>query len=105
MAQHPSLIALNSGSSSLKFTIFRPEATALAMILSGEAEAICTARSRFWAKNSSGKSLAYEEATLSNQQAAAERHSGQDARPACHRHKRSWPGRFYFGLRVIPNSG
>jgi acetate kinase len=73
MAQHPSLIALNSGSSSLKFTIFRPEAAALVVILSGEAEAIGTARSRFWAKDSSGKSLAYEEASLSNQQDAMTR--------------------------------
>ncbi len=68
--EHPSLIALNSGSSSLKFGIYRPDAASMEVLLSGEAESIGAGRSKFWAKDSSGKSLVCEEAAISDQQDA-----------------------------------
>ena len=54
--EHPPLIALNSGSSSLKFGIYPPHDASMQVLLSGEAETVGAGRSRFWVNEPSGKS-------------------------------------------------
>ena len=58
------VLALNSGSSSLKFGLYRVNDSAMQMIFSGEAEAIGNDQSKFWVRDANGKILAPEEASV-----------------------------------------
>lgn len=55
-----SILALNSGSSSLKFGLYRVEASIPTVLLSGEAESIGGSDKQFWAKDGSGNVLVSE---------------------------------------------
>ena len=54
---HSSVLALNSGSSSLKFGLYRIESSVPKVLLSGEAESIGNVQGKFWAKAANGKLL------------------------------------------------
>jgi acetate kinase len=58
------VLALNSGSSSLKFGLYRVESSRTQMVLSGEVEAIGANQSRFSAADSRRKELASETAPI-----------------------------------------
>jgi acetate kinase len=64
------VLALNSGSSSLKFGLYRVGAVRTDVLISGEAEAIGEAGSRFHAEDNHGKSLESEQTSIPSQQAA-----------------------------------
>jgi acetate kinase len=55
-----SILALNSGSSSLKFGLYRVEASIPTVLLSGEAESIGGSEDKFWAKDASDNVLVSE---------------------------------------------
>ena len=59
-----SVLALNSGSSSLKFGLYRVSDSAIQVIVSGEAEAIGNEQSKFWVRDANSKTLASEEASI-----------------------------------------
>ena len=60
------ILALNSGSSSLKFGLYGVGPSATEMLLSGEAEAIGGKDGSFHAQDSNGNSVLFEEASLPN---------------------------------------
>lgn len=73
-AQSPSsVLALNSGSSSLKFGLYRVEASIPKVLVSGEAESIGDHQGRFWVKDANGKPLVCEPASFESQQEAVVR--------------------------------
>ncbi len=63
-------LALNSGSSSLKFGLFQTTASGLTTMLTGEADAIGSPQSRFTARDAAGKIVANETAPIPDQRAA-----------------------------------
>jgi acetate kinase len=67
------VLALNCGSSSLKFGLFRVEASIPKALLSGEVEAIGGHQGKFWAKDASDKPLVSESANFASQQDAVAR--------------------------------
>ena len=64
------ILALNSGSSSLKFGLYRVSASRADRLLSGEAESIGAANGRFHAQDSHGTSLLSETSDIPDQQRA-----------------------------------
>jgi acetate kinase len=67
------VLALNSGSSSLKFGLFRATTNSAATLLTGEADAIGTAQARFSVKDADGALLSTGAAPLADQRAAMSR--------------------------------
>jgi acetate kinase len=67
------VLALNSGSSSLKFGLYRVDASGADMLLTGEAEAIGEERGVFHVEDGSGGTLVSEAATLPSQRDAVAR--------------------------------
>jgi acetate kinase len=67
------VLALNSGSSSLKFGLYRVDAAGVAMRLAGEAQAIGSAQSRFTARAADGQELACDHAPVENPEQAVQR--------------------------------
>jgi acetate kinase len=68
-----SVLALNSGSSSLKFGLYRVESSIPKTILSGEVESIGGPDGKFWAKDGNGKLLVSEKTNFKAQQDAVAR--------------------------------
>jgi acetate kinase len=68
-----SVLALNSGSSSLKFGLYRVESSIPKVLLSGEAESIGNRQGRFWAKDTNDKSLVSESVNFGTQRDAVAR--------------------------------
>jgi acetate kinase len=68
-----SILALNSGSSSLKFGLYRIEACIEKVLLSGEAESIGGRDNKFWAKDGSGNVLVSESANFETHRHAVAR--------------------------------
>ena len=68
-----SVLALNSGSSSLKFGLYRVESSIPKVLLSGEAESIGGREGEFWAKDGNDKPLVSESANFGTQQDAVAR--------------------------------
>ncbi len=66
----PPVLALNSGSSSLKFALYRVGSSGTEMLLSGEAESIGGARGRFQTQDSHGNQLLSETASIPDQRQA-----------------------------------
>jgi acetate kinase len=71
-SQPPELLALalNSGSSSLKFGLFRVNASQTEMLLSGEAESIGAANGKFHARGPQGSTLTRDTASIPSQRDA-----------------------------------
>lgn len=67
------VLALNSGSSSLKFGLYRVDGERTEILLSGAAEAIGDAGSRFTAKDARGNPVASETGSIAGQREAVER--------------------------------
>jgi len=67
------VLALNSGSSSLKFGLYRVEQSAAEVLVAGEAEAIGDERARFRAHDPSGAELVSEDAPVPSQEHAIRR--------------------------------
>lgn len=68
-----SVLALNSGSSSLKFGLYRTESSIPTTILSGEVESIGGLDGKFWAKDGNDKPLVSESANFKTQKDAVAR--------------------------------
>ena len=68
-----SLLALNSGSSSLKFGLYQVESSIPKVLLSGEAEAIGGDEGRFWVKDASGNTQVTEAESFKTQHDAVAR--------------------------------
>ena len=66
----PPVLALNSGSSSLKFALYRVGSSGTEMLLSGEAESIGGAQGRFQTQDSHGNQLLSETASIPDQRQA-----------------------------------
>ena len=64
------VLALNSGSSSLKFGLYRVGPSRTDLLISGEAEGIAEAKGRFHARDSQGNSLLSEAMSIPGQQDA-----------------------------------
>jgi acetate kinase len=69
-ASEVTVLALNSGSSSLKFGLYRVGSARTEMLLSGEAESIGAARGKFHAQNSRGTVLISATAAIPSQREA-----------------------------------
>jgi len=69
-AETRTILALNSGSSSLKFGLYRVGRSETKALVSGEAEAIGEANAKFHATDESGKNLASETSLLASQEDA-----------------------------------
>jgi acetate kinase len=67
------ILALNSGSSTLKFGLYRVGPSKTEMLVSGEAEAIGKADAKFHATSASGASLVSETASITSQEEAVAR--------------------------------
>jgi acetate kinase len=67
------VLALNSGSSSLKFGLFNVSATSAEAVISGGVETTASARRRFWARDPDGRQLAEEESAGLDQEDALQR--------------------------------
>jgi len=67
------VLALNSGSSSLKFGLYRVGADSTDPVITGEAEAVGEKTSAFHAKDAQGHTLLHERAVLASQQQAIAR--------------------------------
>ena len=67
------MLALNSGSSSLKFGLYRVEASIPKVLLSGEAESIGDRQGKFWVKDANDKPLVSEPANFGTQRDAVAR--------------------------------
>ncbi|MFI4981607.1 MAG: acetate/propionate family kinase [Nevskiales bacterium] len=67
------VLALNSGSSSLKFGLYRVGAEKAELLIDGEAESIGDGRGKFSARDSHGKELLAETASIRSQQDAIKR--------------------------------
>jgi acetate kinase len=61
------VLALNSGSSSLKFGLYQVESSISRVLLSGEAESIGDRQGKFWAKDANDKQLVFESANFRTQ--------------------------------------
>ena len=72
-ASRSTVLALNCGSSSLKFGLYRVEASIPKALLSGEFESIGDPQGKFWAKDANDKPLVSESANFASQQDAAAR--------------------------------
>ena len=72
-APRSTVLALNSGSSSLKFGLYRIEASIPKVLLSGEVESIGEHQSRFWVKDENDKPLVSESANFGTQRDAVAR--------------------------------
>ena len=72
-AAHATVLALNSGSSSLKFGLYRADGAGVEMLVAGAAEAIGSGQARFIARTADGKELACEEAPVANPEQAVRR--------------------------------
>jgi len=72
-ALRSTVLALNCGSSSLKFGLFRVEASIPKALLSGEVESIGGRQGKFWAKDGNDKPLVSESANFASQQDAVAR--------------------------------
>jgi acetate kinase len=70
MQSEPAILALNSGSSSLKFGLYRVGASRTEMLLSGEAEAIGDTDGKFHARDSQSNVLCSETMSLLGQREA-----------------------------------
>jgi acetate kinase len=70
---HSSVLALNSGSSSLKFGLYRVESSVPKVLLSGEAESIGNGQGKFRAKDANDKPVVDESANFGSQQDALAR--------------------------------
>jgi acetate kinase len=68
-----SVLALNSGSSSLKFGLYRVGSSIPNVLVSGEVESIGGCQGKFWVKDANGKMLLCEPAIFGNQQDAVAR--------------------------------
>ena len=68
-----SVLALNCGSSSLKFGLYRVESSIPKLFLSGEAGSIGGRQGKFWAKDANDKPLVSESTNFGTQQDAVER--------------------------------
>ena len=64
------VLVLNSGSSSLKFGLYRVGPLRTVMLISGEAEEIGEAKSKFHTKDSQNKALLSEETSIPDQRDA-----------------------------------
>lgn len=64
------VLALNGGSSSLKFGLYRAGSSELSTLLSGEAESIGSEKARFQAKDKQGKELVSEIGSIGSQRDA-----------------------------------
>ncbi|MGH8611923.1 MAG: acetate/propionate family kinase [Gammaproteobacteria bacterium] len=64
------VLALNSGSSSLKFGLYSVGASSTEMLLSGEAEAIGDGRGKFWARDANGEQRISEATAVPTQRDA-----------------------------------
>jgi len=67
------ILALNSGSSSLKFGLYQAGATAVECLISGEAEALGAARSSFHAQDAHGRTMVKEELPIPTHREAMQR--------------------------------
>ena len=67
------ILALNSGSSSLKFGLYRVSPSQTEILLSGKAESIGDKASKFHAEDSQGRALASEAISIGSQQDAVVR--------------------------------
>ena len=67
------VLALNSGSSSLKFGLYRVDSTPIEAVLMGEAQSIGESRGTFVARDSRNQQLVSEDAPLPSQREAVER--------------------------------
>jgi acetate kinase len=67
------VLALNSGSSSLKFALYQVDSQRSRMLVGGEASAIGSNRSKFQAQDSNNKSLLAESVVIQTQRDAIER--------------------------------
>lgn len=67
------VLALNCGSSSLKFGLFQVEASIPKALLSGEVESIGGLEGKFWAKDANNKPLIFESTNFASQQDAVAR--------------------------------
>ncbi len=72
-ASNSTVLALNSGSSSLKFGLYRVDSRTPKIIISGEAEAIGDHSGRFWVNDTDGNQLVSESANIQNQHDAVVR--------------------------------
>jgi acetate kinase len=72
-APRSSVLALNSGSSSLKFGLYRIESSIPKTIISGEVESIGGLDGKFWAKDGNDKLLVSAKENFKTQQDAVER--------------------------------
>jgi len=83
--ERPALVvlALNTGSSSLKFGLFRVRSTTADVLLSGEAEAIGEPTNRFRAKDARGAEILDERGHIPNQAAALVRVGELLAKASC----------------------
>jgi acetate kinase len=68
-----SVLALNSGSSSLKFALYRADKSSLDIVVSGEASSIGDGEGRFQAKDSQGNPMVSETVVIADQQDAVMR--------------------------------
>jgi acetate kinase len=75
------VLALNSGSSSLKFGLYQVRSLGTQRLVSGEAESIGTAAAVFHAEGSTGTSLLRERAALPTQQRCRDPHRTAADRP------------------------
>jgi acetate kinase len=87
-----SVLALNSGSSSLKFGLYRVESSIPKLLLSGEAESIGDRQGKFWAKDANDKPLVSESANFGTQRDAVARigtflADSKEAQPAAVGHR------------------
>ena len=76
-----SVLALNSGSSSLKFGLYRIEASIPKVLLSGEAESIGGREGKFWAKDANGNVLVSESANFETHTRRGRTHRKVSRRP------------------------
>lgn len=67
------VLALNSGSSSLKFGLYRIESSIPKVLLSGEVESTSSREGKFWAKDANGEVLVSESANFDTQRDAIAR--------------------------------
>lgn len=72
-SSHSVVLALNSGSSSLKFGIYRIESSIPRMLLSGEVESTGGREGKFWVKDGNGEPLVSESANFKTQRDAIAR--------------------------------
>jgi len=76
LAPEPCLLALNSGSSSLKFGLYRMRAAGVECLLAGETERIGDTDARTQARDGAGRTLLDEAAPVPDQRAAVARLAG-----------------------------